>query len=408
MARGASCSHRFSAPALVRTEHRVLDKSFADFLFDAAFFIYGVSQIIDMSNTSGLIDKAVVCTALECVAVGMLAIKTLMLQKYTSGGVLAALMLLGIFGANLLIASAGQLFGVIAFVIAGQGANVKRLARICFFVTAVGLLAVLAGSLAGLIPDALFVSDASNGQVSYSSWGFQNPNQLGKLFVLLCVSEVILRFNRLKAIDYLFIVVMAGLSYGLSHSRTSLIGMGVILVFSFLCTRHGVSAQSLARFGKVVLVVACFGSVVLAVIYGSVPLLFQIDEVMSGRLWVAHVSLQGTGISLLGTGLLYDWISIDNAYCRLLLQYGLVPFSIFFVSMWILLTRCEREQSCKPCLFGILAMLMLGISEAYILQIDSNYFLAVFSCVLYSKGICEFCVGELRNAAEEGCLHEAR
>lgn len=129
----------------------------------------------------------------------------------------------------------------------------------------------------------------------------------------------------------------------------------------------------------------------------SNPIQFELNKLLSGRLRLANGYFEMQPITLFGSdfsGLppIY-WENgvpsafvVDNAWCHLLLRFGLIPAFCFLFGYIAILIKAVRQGWWNSIFFGLVLMSIYGLCETLGIHFECNYFLfAVGAELLYTN-----------------------
>lgn len=129
----------------------------------------------------------------------------------------------------------------------------------------------------------------------------------------------------------------------------------------------------------------------------SNPIQFELNKLLSGRPRLANGYFEMQPITLFGSdfsGLppIY-WENgvpsafvVDNAWCHLLLRFGLIPAFCFLFGYIAILIKAVRQGWWNSIFFGLVLMSIYGLCETLGIHFECNYFLfAVGAELLYTN-----------------------
>ena len=279
----------------------------------------------------------------------------------------------------------GWLFWCALFVVCAHGVRLRPLAWCAFVLSAATFLLTVCFAYFGVIDNFVGVRAG----VTRYSMGFTHPNYFGLFLLIICFSFSVLRFGKNPLPDILLIAVTDALNLAVADSRTcvmlSLVQVVLLLVFYFVRSE---SSRRLMRrvFAAGVLLVVALSMYFMVAYDPSNPVHLALDSALSGRLRLAHGYFQMQPFTLLGStfeqfspiywenGRPYAFV-VDNAWCHLILRYGLVPAALFSCGFFAMLFKLLNERRWDALLFGFVLMSVYGFSETLGIRIECNYFL---------------------------------
>lgn len=325
-----------------------------------------------------------------------LLILKFLLQRTSPRAWLVSFFVVGIGFVSWRCSHEGWLFWLALFVVCSEGVNVRGLAEITLAVTGFMTVAIIMCSSAGLIENLQFTRDGAVRQ----AMGFLHPNTLGFYLLLICVAFSSIRFGSSILPDIALVVITTAGNLAVAGSRSSAL-LAAFLLFmlsAFRLANEPRSQRILSCFCVAVVVAVLAGSYYLMVAYDPAnPVHAALNSALSGRLRLANAYYRMQPLTLFGSdfsrfdpiywesGRPYDFV-VDNAFCHLLLRYGIVPTALFMAGLFALLAKLLRERRCGVLLFGITIMMVYGFSETMGIRVECDFFLVAMGSELLFGG----------------------
>lgn len=296
------------------------------------------------------------------------------------------------------------------FIMAGDEISIKRLCSIALVVYIVITIIAVTMSLSGSIPNKVFV----RGGVVRDSYGFNHPNTFGQALLEISLAISVLRYKKFGAPEFLLISFFAILTWVLVDSRTSSLMIFLTAVLFFVFSRpqkYQRSKYTAYVFLTVVVLILIGLSYYFMLFYSpSNPLHALLNRVLSGRLYFSHGWFTWYPPSLFGThfgsnvsgvystsGYASSSIMVDNAYSYLTIQFGYLLTLFFIVCIvFVLLQPITSHLKSKhnfgkttvfslmPENLALVVCLIVGVSEAYVLNFSFNYYLLLIFQLVFS------------------------
>lgn len=376
-----------------------LEMGLGEFLYYVAFTLYVLNFASDYTTFVEFLSVPVaVWHTIFQAAILMLLFGKFMIQRASFGGwvVAASLVLIGFLSWKR--SGEGWLFWLALFVVCANGVRLRPLACIVFAVFLATIVVTITFAGVGMIENRLSVRAG----VARSAMGFTHPNTLGLYLFVTCMAFSVMRFGKNPVPDLLMIAVADVINLTAADSRTTVLlsAFQALLLIVFYCVR-GENGRRIARCCFVALVVGLLLlSVYFMVCYNpSNSLHATINKVLSGRLRLAHGYYTMQPLTLLGSK--FDGLPpiyyedgapktfvVDNAWCHLILRFGIIPALLFIAGFLVLFFRLLREKRWNALLFGLVLMMVYGFSESFGIRFECNFFLyALGSELLYSNHI---------------------
>lgn len=357
-----------------------------EFVYYVAYGLYFFSCILDRTTFDEFlfIPVPLLSKIISLIILCLLLFKFVLQKASIKGWLLATgLVLVGFISWR--NSQEGWLFWLALFIVCSEGVQLNILASISLALSIMILVIAPLFAANGIIDD---ITLNRSGAIRHSL-GFSHPNSFGMYMILACISISILLFGKSPKFQISLLIIAVATILMVSGSRTTailaLFQVLLLLVFFHIRSDRYRKAMSIAFTVAVALIVVL--SFYFMVAYDpSRPVDFVINSLLSGRLRLAHGYYQMKGLSLLGTtyadcpaiywenGKPYDFV-VDNAYCHLVLRYGIIPSALFLIGLFSLLIKLIRQKRWDGLLYGITLMAVYGLTENVGVRIECNYFL---------------------------------
>lgn len=367
---------------------------FSEFCYYAAFACYSLMCGLERTTFEWFLFMPidVFNVLLEVAALFLLAIKML-IQGSRPVNWLLSFFLVSIGFISWTQSSVGSLFWLALFVVCGKGIRIRPFAAVALLVTSIVLMVTVQFSFAGVIENIGIASGSS------TRWalGFQHPNSLGVYALLVGISLSVLRFGKNPAPDIVVLLCISVFCWTVAYSRTASM-LAIVQIAILLCFYNAKTKGTRRRltivFVAMIVVIAAFSFFAMVAYTPSNALLFKINDLMSGRLYLMHGYYELSPVSLFGFNfeaqapIFHDeygrpmFFIVDNAYCHVFLRYGLVPSALFFGGYAFLLRRAVKKKWWNVILFGLVIMAVYGFSESLASRCECNYFLLALGAEL--------------------------
>lgn len=370
-------------------------------LFYSAFFIYGIGTgVSSTSLTLAYPDLAGAITfATQVVALALLFLKAL-LQNYRVGRLFLAFAAIAL---AFVVAQASNDYSFVwlaVFVLSGEGVMFKSVAKVALAFNAIIVLAAGFLSFAGVIPNMEFIRDG----VLRGAMGFLQPNNFGSRMLQICLALYVIRYQRYTAWDYVFVAACAAATWQLCNSRTSVYMMLALALVAMPLASHCARVERPRRWIAACLIVfvgAFAFSIYFMVSYSSANWLHTIlNDVLSDRLYLMHYYYEVYPPSMLGQYLaeaytdrvLYSvtGLILDNAYARLVEVHGFALTAAFVLLCISVYLRAYREGYLSSLIVVFTVFAVVGVAEAAMLSVVSNYSLLALSALLFDRTLSDF------------------
>ena len=279
----------------------------------------------------------------------------------------------------------GWLFWCALFVVCAHGARLRPLAWCALVISTATFFLTVGFAQVGVIEN---VASTRAGVTRYAM-GFTHPNFFGLFLLIICFSFSVLRIGKNPLPDILLIAVADILNLAVADSRSCVLLslVQVVLLLVFYIARSEASRRHMRRvFAVGVLLVVALSFYFMVAYDPANPVHFALNDALSGRLRLAHGYFEMQPLTLLGStfeqfspiywenGRPYTFV-VDNAWCHLLLRYGVVPAALFSCGYFATLFGLLNDKRWDPLLFGFVLMSVYCFSETLGIRIECNYFL---------------------------------
>lgn len=363
------------------------------FGYYVAFTLYSICSFIELTTFYEVfgVDRQEVINFCQVIILFLLLFKFVSQRASFSGWLLAlAVVLIGYKSWR----SSGEswFFWLCLFVACSDKVRIRTLAAISLSVVSTLFVLTVTCCQFGLIENRLFVRSSE----MRFAYGFKHPNYLGFYLMAICIFVSTLRFGANPVPDIVLILVTFLINIFVVGSRSSAImslaQIPLLLAFDYCKAQR---SRKIVRCSLLLMVlVAIAGSLAVMVVYSpSIPALRQLNTLLSNRFGLAHSYYSMQPLTLFGSdfsghapiywelGKPTNFI-VDNAFCHILLRYGIIPSIIFFGGVLALMVVLVRKETWNSLFFGLSLMLLFGIGETLGARVDCNIFLVAFGPAL--------------------------
>ena len=242
----------------------------------------------------------------------------------------------------------------------------------------------------GIITEELVTLDYKSeaGQL-YHDLGYGNPNSAGMVFFFFIISLHLVMYKKYKWISFFLILIISLFSFGYTASRTSLLA-SILVLLTYIVPSYIMNKVFYNR-----LFLFCVPILILfPIVLGDWILANheEINELLSNRVYLAYalMGLFESPISFL-TGVIIeeDGIPIDNAFCYMLINYGIISIIVFIIKYAAIIKR--RYVIPLFVLSSLVIIIISGLGEAswaafggigasffWILLLNNTYYKIIF------------------------------
>ena len=218
------------------------------------------------------------------------------------------------------------------------------------------------------------------GNIKYSVYkqalGFQHPNTLAIFTFTLVMEWLLLRFKSFRVWEWVAILVIWFVVMGISQSRSTGYSMLFLVFVLMLAKRFPKIIYS--KPVRILFVAAPPVTAVLGIVLSSLytrgnTFVRALNKQMTGRIYLQTLFLKGYSVNLFGNDIepLAQYYTLDSAWIRCLLSYGLIFFIIFILLyMWVIY-KAMISENIEMAVFSLFFVLM-GFGETSMVRIAIN------------------------------------
>jgi hypothetical protein len=369
-----------------------------DIFFCLAFALYFAVALLSHTTIETFfgIDSATFIDVVQLIVIFLLFIKVC-LNKASFYQWLLIVVLVSIGFVTWRVSNEGWFFWLVLFVVCGQGVRIKPLAQIAFIELILLFSFVVIQYNLGNAQDVASVRP--DGKVRHT-FGFSHPNNVGMYLLCLALSFSVLRFGKTPIPDLILLAACGYINLTYLDSRSTLVVFvlqGMILLIFYFIKNSSLQKAILFLFFCIALLVMVF-SIFCMLFYNPDDSLFSdLNDLLSRRLYLSNAYYKLGGVTLFGNdystyntiywenGKAYNFV-VDNAYCHILLRYGIVAFIIFVGAFYSLFYTFVKEVRWDALSFALILMSVYAFTETLGIRVECNYFLiSIASLVLYKN-----------------------
>ncbi|HFI0054014.1 TPA: hypothetical protein ACGORU_000310 [Streptococcus suis] len=372
------------------------ESRFGHYLYSTAYCIWILGLLLGYTIypiTFSFLGNFIVAS--QYISILLLVIKLVVDRYYSPRTVILLTILISfLIGIGL---QTNQFFKFLIFSLLLAGAknvNLKKLLRYHGVVLAVIMLSVFVGLKLGVISD--ITHWAREGKFLRHTLGFRfttfGPNML---FHFLCIWGYI----RGKKISWLELIFLAGANqYYFMYTDTKSAYYFSLLLLALLAFikifKPNFSENKLIWFERVALVICTVIPIFTIYLYENrTPFLIQLNNFLTGRVYLGYVALITYKIPLLGQPIIWNtpdifgnisgaFLYVDSSFMNMLLNFGVIFLALLLASIWVLSKKNPYRNLYYSLSFII--VLLHAMWDPQFLEIWYNPFL-LFLAVLVSQ-----------------------
>lgn len=247
--------------------------------------------------------------------------------------------------------------------------------------------------LLGIIHNETIYRITDNGEnIIRNCLGFIHPNTAFWNFFTIVALYVYYKRNNMNKIDYLSIIIISGIMYKLTNSRTGIYCVFLLLILVFISNNFTklfnlffIKRSIIYSFSILTLI-----SIIPSFLYAktNIELFKIINEITSGRVYLGSILYKEYSISWFGTyiELVTDTsrLTIDNGFVYMSVVFGIVfmvMMSILYIKLFKKMYKDERYIEISL----ILVFFVYCMAEKVFFNIFTNFTIAFFVYLLYNN-----------------------
>ena len=294
--------------------------------------ILQVSTLINISSSNIFFD------VLLFTAYALLFIKIIYKESIKKLIIYAIIILLAIFA--YMHSKMTDYLTLVLVVIATKNIEVKKIVKFVFVFYVVALSIHIIAYLVTMVIDSSSIQVIHRDDIKRYSFFLGHPNSFAAILAWTNIMYLYLKYEKLKAWDYIITFLIALFIYFVPNSRTSAI---LLVVFIAMIILFKKDIKIIIKFGKISIVLMAIIMFCLFLAYNMTPVIDKIDSILNARIKLALAIYENYGISLFGEYIpfgqelssVYKYgltqLTIDSAYYSLLFSYGVVNTLIFLI-----------------------------------------------------------------------------
>lgn len=322
----------------------------SNFLYLAGFSIFVFQGFIEttmfMNQLPGWFTTAFKCIALAFLIFKILAFDVIKNVEYIC--LVAALFLSGL----VICAMSGykNLMILLVFVIGAFDVDFDQILKAFFIENVVLIAATIVAEFAGIIPN---VGIPKSGGTVYS-YGFYYTTEFSAHVLFVTLAYLFLRRGDYTYRTLVFSFIPMLMVYLLTQGRLAFFLLtGVLAALAFLRAHREEALVFHPTFRNSYFVLAAI-SIVLMVVYDGSGILSMLNDLLTGRLYYAHVGYQQYGVTIFGQQIemqgwgggrtlwAEDYFYVDCSYLKILLRFGILGLVVSTLVCSIPVFRLKR------------------------------------------------------------------
>ena len=308
-------------------------------------------------------------------------------RSYTKKDIILSILILVAFVIPAFGADYAFLFWIGFLIVGAKDVSTTKLLKVYLFISITMIVVTFAASQCGIIEDLQYILYEGEQLIVRHSYGIIYPTDYAAhVFYVVLALTVFLEDKLNLIVRSWMIILVAMIIYTCANAKTSTL---CLLGFMVMCLMERVLRKHMYKFSKILAYIPLTCALVfllLAYNYdASVNWKLVINKLLNGRLELSKIAFDNYDIKLFGQYIpevgsgasleeKWDYFFIDDAYVRILMEYGIVLFIVTLVMM-VVLARRFREKGQFLLVFALAIVSVHSIMEHHLLEVAYNPFL---------------------------------
>lgn len=280
-----------------------------------------------------------------------------------------------------------EIIRIVALVAAMKGIDIKTAAKLTFYETLTGCLAIVLLSLTGIVGAVSVTGHFRGGGIEETRYclGMGHPNALHCMFFSVLVLGMAIYHEKIKWYTYVLLMLLNLGVFWLTDSRTGMLMSAAAIVLSaFLYYAKRLREKKLLYILSIVFVICCVLLTVFVSIYGvEFSFMRQIDIRINGRFQYGKSDGGMQYWSLFSNPDNQNYF--DMGYMRIFYWYGIIPGMIYTILLCIVIWNCYKQKAYGAFLVIMsVSAYMLIEAHAVSVYLGRNYILLFVGAMWYT------------------------
>ena len=323
----------------------------------------------------------------------LLAVKGIFFQRMKLGWRAAALIIVALMYLTYYQTGDYTVLALASFIVCGQGVRVRSLSKVYAAIgtawTLINAILVMAGKIENYV--------YYRGDTPRYAMGYVNPNTFALIICGICIAWCVITWGKKFYTDFAVIAIGIYFCYFVANSRTFALSLVILAVF--IAVQHFIKNRIVIK----ICVIAMAAIAALVILSSFFFMLFytednalfvKINSALNERPMLANLCYEAYGLNIFGrdySGLPELWngysFLVDNIFCYVLLNFGLVAAVLFIAGLVIFYWDAIRRSEWGICLVGITMFVIIGFTENIGITFEMDYFLIAFSGLIFKEPV---------------------
>lgn len=269
-------------------------------------------------------------------------------------------------------------------IISMRGVNTKQALTVVFFVHLVSFLGMILLSSTGIVHDEIINhTREAVGLTARHSFGYKHPN-LVQMHLLSLTILFFYLYNIKNTAAHLIWLVLNGILYNYTYSRTSFSLAVLYLIFHYFFYGKNIVKKMIAVIGKYSFAALLLITIILYLNYDNLPIVKEIDIFLTGRIYYLNYVYKNFPITLFGLSNFGQHVAIDNSYFGLLYKDGLIILLIALFSNFYVCKKWLEEKKYNELVL-VLFLNLVSFTENFYLIPVINVSLLLYSDAFFPE-----------------------
>lgn len=366
----------------------------SEIIYIIALIIFLISTILSSNTELGEKNISILMTLGRYLSLFMILIKILMcdITEYDKKTYIKIVILAILSLISARMTNSRVMIQYLVIILGAYKIPFEKIVKYVLITEVIAVLSIMTLSLIGIIPNRIF--DRSDSDVLRYSFGFKYSTYSAIYFWYFTVLYLYIRKNKTRWWEYVGLLIVNYMIYVFTDSRNEIICSFAIIVIAFTYNNFNSkffknAIKFLAKYSMIIFTIV---AVLIAIFYNpNNEILYKLNDIFSGRFYLANKGLQnfgikpfGTKINWIGLSLIYSGVNtaqefnyVDISYLNILYNFGVIALIIILYAFYKTVNSQIKNDNIYICCF-ISIIAIHSFVDPQLFQIVYNIFILLF------------------------------
>lgn len=353
-------------------------------LTKSEWLFMGYFSLITLGKSIGLNADSEILKIITILAIVLVIVK-LITTHYTHREIIICFVLCGIGLTSYVVTKREGVLLSIITIIALKNISYHKVFLVALKLRAIAFISLITFSLLNIIENVKIVQWREDvGSITRYGLGYNHPNLLHTNLFVLIVLFIYLYYEKLNIRTYVAILIVNSIIYYFSVSRTGYYAI-ILMVLTTVIMKNKKSIGKIGnRIFLMVIPMCIIFTIATALVYDKIEIINKLDQLFSGRIYFSNYFLTYYSINMFGYNLSNERNLLDNGYVMILINYGIIIFSLYVISYYKIVKKFIKLKLNKELLM-ISFFAIYGITEGYLPNIFLNLSLMFINTLIFNN-----------------------